>query len=194
MQLPKDAPRPANRLPLNLKSEGTSINSALADSVVVTVGGALGVSPGVVVTSLLMAIGTKQHIGELQKDGAPPESVCVVARTKHLLEGYISQLQAAGFGTYEIKRNAAKQRNRPGVRLATMHRVKGLEFEHVIVVAANYGILPLDAAVGDAEDAVAKRNSETGKRSLLYVALTRARQSATITGYGLASPFLTTAH
>jgi superfamily I DNA/RNA helicase len=38
----------------------------------------------------------KQHIGELQKDGAPLESVCVVARTKHLLEGYISQLQAAG--------------------------------------------------------------------------------------------------
>ena len=132
----------------------------------------------------------KQHIGKLQKDGAPLESVCVVARTKHLLEGYISQLQAAGFGTYEIKRNAAEQRNKPGVRLATMHRVKGLEFEHVIVVAANHGILPLDAAVGDAEDAVAKRNSETGERSLLYVALTRARRSATITSYGQTSPFL----
>jgi superfamily I DNA/RNA helicase len=133
----------------------------------------------------------KQHIGELQTDGAPLESVCVVARTKHLLEGYISQLQAAGFGTYEIKRNAAEQRNKPGVRLATMHRVKGLEFEHVIVVAANRGVLPLDAAVGGAEDAVAKRDAETGERSLLYVALTRARRSATITGYGQASPFLT---
>jgi superfamily I DNA/RNA helicase len=63
-----------------------------------------------------------------------------------------------------------------------MHRVKGLEFEHVIIVAANQGILPLDAAVVDAEDAVAKRNADTGERSLLYVALTRARRSATITG------------
>src|ERR1017187_1722049 len=56
VQLPKDAPRPANRLPVNLKAPGTSINSALADSVVVIVGGALGVSPGVVVRSLFMAM------------------------------------------------------------------------------------------------------------------------------------------
>jgi superfamily I DNA/RNA helicase len=135
----------------------------------------------------------KQHIGEIQKDEAPLESVCVVARTKRLVEGYISQLQAAGFGTYEIKRNAAEQRDKPGIRLATMHRVKGLEFEHVIVVAANEGVIPLKAAVVDAEDAVARRDAETGERSLLYVALTRARRSATITGYGQASPFLTQA-
>jgi superfamily I DNA/RNA helicase len=132
----------------------------------------------------------KQHIGEIQKDGAPLESVCVVARTKRLVEGYISQLQAAGFGAYEIKRNAAEQRDKPGIRVATMHRVKGLEFEHIIVVAANEGILPLKAAVVDAEDTVARRDAETGERSLLYVALTRARRSATITGYGQASPFL----
>jgi len=134
----------------------------------------------------------KQHIEGLQQEGAPLESVCVVARTKHLLEGYITQFQAAGFATYEIKRNAAERRDKPGVRLATMHRVKGLEFEHVIVVAANQGILPLEVAVDHAEDAVAKRNAETGERSLLYVALTRARQSATITGYGTMSPLLST--
>ncbi len=132
----------------------------------------------------------KQHIGDIQEDGAPLESVCVVARTKHLVEGYISQLQAAGFGTYEIKRNAAEQRDKPGIRLATMHRVKGLEFEHVIIVAANEGILPLKAAVVDAEDAVARRDAETGERSLLYVALTRARRSATITAYGPPSSLL----
>ena len=55
-------------------------------------------------------------------------------------------------------------------------------------------LLPLDAAVRDAEDGVAKRNSETGERSLLYVALTRARRSATVTGYGQTSPFLTKAY
>ncbi len=45
-----------------------------------------------------------------------------------------------------------------------MHRVKGLEFEHVIVAAANKGIVPLDAAVNDAEDAAATRNAETSER------------------------------
>jgi superfamily I DNA/RNA helicase len=135
----------------------------------------------------------KQHIAELQKEGAALESVCLVARTKRLLEGYISQLQAAGFAIYEIKRNAAEQRDKPGLRLATMHRVKGLEFEHVVVVAVNKGIIPLEAAVDEAEDAVAMRNAETGERSLLYVALTRARRSATITSYGSMSPYLSTA-
>jgi len=93
----------------------------------------------------------KQHIGELQNDGAPLESICVVARTKRLLEGYVGQLRSADLPTYEIKRNAAEQREKPGIRLATMHRVKGLEFEHVIVVGANKGILPLETAVNDAE-------------------------------------------
>ena len=72
-----------------------------------------------------------------------------------------------------------------------MHRVKGLEFEHLVAVAVNKGIIPLEAAVDEAEDAVAKHNAETGERSLLYVALTRARRSAAITSYGQTSPFLT---
>lgn len=134
----------------------------------------------------------KQRIDELYKEGSSLESICVVARTKRILESYVDQLQASDIPIYEIKRNAAEQRDKPGVRLATMHRVKGLEFEHMIVVAANSGILPLAAAVDDAEDAVARRNAETGERSLLYVALTRARRSATITAYGTLSPFLTT--
>jgi superfamily I DNA/RNA helicase len=135
----------------------------------------------------------KRHLEDLQKNGMPLESICVVARTKHLLEGYASQLQASGFTTYEIKRNAAEQRDKPGIRLATMHRVKGLEFEHVIAVAVNEGVLPLQAAVGDAEDSVARRNADTSERSLLYVALTRARQCATITGYSQMSPYVATA-
>jgi superfamily I DNA/RNA helicase/plasmid maintenance system killer protein len=132
----------------------------------------------------------KRRIEELQKDDQSLESICIVARTKRLLEGYVTQLQGAGFNTYEIKRNAAEQRDKAGIRLATMHRVKGLEFEHVIIVAANHGVLPLDAAFGDAEDTVARRNADTAERSLLYVSLTRARKSASITGYGRMSQYV----
>ncbi|NDJ15681.1 MAG: ATP-dependent helicase, partial [Acidobacteriia bacterium] len=70
----------------------------------------------------------KGHIEGLVRDGAALESICVVARTKHLVDGYAAQLQTAGFETYEIKRNAAERRDKTGIRLATMHRVKGLEF------------------------------------------------------------------
>ena len=134
----------------------------------------------------------KQHIQDLVAEGSPLESICVVGRTKHVLENYVSQLKTADITTYEIKRNTAEQREKPGLRVATMHRVKGLEFEHVVVVAANKGILPLDAVINDAADGVARRDAETGERSLIYVALTRARRSACITGYGEFTPFVRT--
>jgi superfamily I DNA/RNA helicase len=69
-----------------------------------------------------------------------------------------------------------------------MHRIKGLEFEHMVVVAANKGILPLEATIDDAADQVTKRDAETRERSLLYVSLTRARRSSAITGYGEFTP------
>ena len=132
----------------------------------------------------------KQHIHGLVAAGTPVESVCVVARTKKLVENYAAQLRATGLEVYQVKPDAADQRDRAGVRVATMHRVKGLEFEHVIVAAANRGIVPLDQALASGDDAITQRNLETGERALLYVALTRARRSALITAYGEPSPYL----
>jgi superfamily I DNA/RNA helicase len=50
---------------------------------------------------------------------------------------YTGHLRGEGMETYEIRRGAAEQRDKPGVRIATMHRVKGLEFEHMLIVSAN---------------------------------------------------------
>lgn len=132
----------------------------------------------------------KTRIQELCEQGAPPESICVVGRTRKILETYTAYLRGEGMETYEIRREAAEQRDKRGVRIATMHRVKGLEFEHMLIVSANRGVVPLDQAIRDGEDEVARRNAETAERALLYVALTRAKKSATVTGYGKMSPFL----
>jgi superfamily I DNA/RNA helicase len=132
----------------------------------------------------------KQHVQGLVTQGSPLESICIVARTKKLVENYAAHLRGSGIETYEVKRDTAEQRDRPGVRVATMHRVKGLEFEHIIVAGANRGIVPLDVALAAGDDAITQRNLETGERALLYVALTRAKRSALITAYGEASPYL----
>jgi superfamily I DNA/RNA helicase len=131
-----------------------------------------------------------EYIAGLQEDGAELAAVCLVARTKKMLELYAANLRSAGFETYEIKRDSAEQRNQEGIRLATMHRVKGLEFDHVIVVAANNRVVPLDAALASADDQITERNLETGERALLYVGLTRAKKSALITAFGEPSPYL----
>ncbi len=123
-------------------------------------------------------------------EGFDEASVCLVARTRKLLGVYAGQLQEAGFQTYQIRPDVAEQRSQPGLRLATLHRVKGLEFEHICVVGANDGTIPFGPELDHAEDSVAARNAETRERLLLYVALTRARRSAVVTAYGTPSRFL----
>jgi superfamily I DNA/RNA helicase len=136
------------------------------------------------------AAGLCKHVKELLADGAKPESICVVGRTRKVVDSIKEALLHGGFDVYEIKRETSDNRTRPGVRVATMHRVKGLEFEHVVVASANDKIVPLERALRVGEDPVAARDAETGERALLYVALTRAKQSALVTAYGAVSPFL----
>ena len=74
--------------------------------------------------------------------------------------------------------------------MATMHRVKGLEFERMVVAGANEGKVPL--LVGDVEsDDVGVREEATHReRALFYVASTRARRELMITSYGKPSAWV----
>lgn len=126
---------------------------------------------------------------QLIDEGVDPKNICLVARTNRLLDDYIAQLTRAGLRTYEIKRSRPEDRTLDGVRVATMHRVKGLEFEHVFVVAVNDRIVPLAYAI-NTPDPVAEEEALNAEKCLLYVALTRARKSAYITSYGTPSEFL----
>lgn len=131
-----------------------------------------------------------RHVKDLIASGAGPESICIVGRTKHVVEHVKEALRAASLDLYEVKREATDNRSRPGVRVATMHRVKGLEFDHVLVASANDKTIPLDKALEVGDDAIALRNAETAERALLYVALTRAKKSAMVSGWGAMSRFL----
>ena len=64
--------------------------------------------------------------------------------------------------------NRASEGAMPCVRLMTMHRAKGLEFEHVFLPAFENGIIP--STYGDADE----------ERRLAYVALTRGKRHVTI--------------
>jgi superfamily I DNA/RNA helicase len=74
-----------------------------------------------------------------------------------------------------------------GVRLATMHRMKGLEFPTVIIAGINADTLPLKLPYSFPDQA-SKEDFELGERCLLYVAATRARDELAATGWGRRSP------
>lgn len=122
-------------------------------------------------------------IHELETSGVDQKNICIVARTHRLLDNYISGLQNAGIKSFEIRANKTDDRSFDGVRIATMHRVKGLEFEHVFAVAVNKKVLPFGSEA-DFEDGISLEEFRTGEKCLLYVALTRARKSAYVSCYG----------
>lgn len=130
-----------------------------------------------------------QEIKSLKANGVELTDICVVARTKKLVEDYIALFTKVGIRSYAIKRNKADDRNFDGLRVATMHRVKGLEFKYVFIVAVNNRILPLPAAINKT-DAISELESITSEKCLLYVAMTRAQKGVYITSYGRKSEFL----
>jgi superfamily I DNA/RNA helicase len=82
-----------------------------------------------------------------------------------------------------------QKREGAGVRLATMHRVKGLEFPVMILAGINAKYMPLILNPKD-DDPIARADHEARERSLLFVAATRARDMLVVTGWGTPSPFL----
>lgn len=115
---------------------------------------------------------------------------CLVARTKKWVERYQGALEARGIETYPVRRSQAEDRSAVGLRLATMHRVKGLEFDRVLVVAVNHDVLPLPRALEGAAGEAEREALETRERSLLYVAATRARREVKVTSHGQPSRLL----
>ena len=96
-------------------------------------------------------------------------SICVIVPTKHEVNSVYTFLKAKKIDTTIL---GPDERDRPEsktVRIATMHRAKGLEFDEVIVISPSQGFLT-------------GLRSETNKR-LKYVALSRAKKIATAIQY-----------
>ncbi|RKS79693.1 UvrD-like helicase family protein [Actinomadura pelletieri DSM 43383] len=77
------------------------------------------------------------------------------------------------------------------VHIGTMHRFKGLEYQNMIIAGVAEGLVPAARITRFAtEDPLRFRRDLRTARSLLFVALTRARDNALITWHGTKSRFL----
>ncbi|MER7079101.1 UvrD/REP helicase N-terminal domain-containing protein [Saccharopolyspora kobensis] len=132
-----------------------------------------------------------ERVREWLQSGVLPAEIAVCARFNLMLDKVFDRLKSVGIPAVRVK-------DRPGdgvdgVRLATMHAMKGLEFRCVAVVGATAGAVPFAKEVTPLEvDGQQHASDMLKQRCLLFVACTRARERLVVSwsGSGGASPFL----
>jgi superfamily I DNA/RNA helicase len=121
--------------------------------------------------------------------GVASSEIAVCTRFNILLDKVHDRLQADGIP-------AVRVRDRPGaevdgVRLATMHSMKGLEFRCVAVAGVTARAVPFAKEITPAEvDRQQHENDMLRERCLLFVACTRAREALAVSWSGTPSPFV----
>lgn len=85
-------------------------------------------------------------------------------------------MHAAGVPFLRLDNSTSDDGSSTGVRLATMHRIKGLEFGVIIIAAYKGGAAYAEQYSRDGDAGVAE-DTELDKRCLLHVAATRAKRN-----------------
>jgi hypothetical protein len=121
--------------------------------------------------------------------GIRPAEIGVCARFNVLLDKAYDRLAAAGVPVVRVKENPGPDVD--GVRLATMHAMKGLEFRCVAVLGVTASAVPFSREITPASvDALQHDSDLLRERCLLFVACTRAREALAVSWSGAASPFI----
>src|SRR5690606_7211480 len=124
------------------------------------------------------------QVEEWLSQGVEADSVGVAARTRSLAGEVTERLRDADIDSGSLTHG-------PGVRVGTMHGMKGLEFRCVAVVGVDADLVPYAEQVADrAEDPVAHGHDLQRERNLLFVSCTRARDALYVSHSGEPSPFL----
>lgn len=128
------------------------------------------------------------QLHELVKKGIGLDTICIVARTRRVLEETGDLLHRLGYECEFLDGEHMTGHNK--LKLSTMHKIKGLEFDYVFILSANQELIPLAKALAQASDEAEKNACKRRERSLLFVAITRARKRVFLSGYGEVSEFI----
>lgn len=122
----------------------------------------------------------------IKNQNVPQENICITLRNNNLVEFYKQELEKNGLDCTVLSKEDKNEST--GIRIGTMHRVKGLEFPIMIIASVNKGVVPY--LPKNIEDEQEKEDYLVKEKSLLFVSATRARDVLLITSYGKQSPLL----
>lgn len=129
---------------------------------------------------------TVEWVNECINNQINANDICIAAPSTGLMKELQSYLHTNGIA-YKVLKGTSKQGASNGISLCTLHSLKGLEFKVVVLIGINERNIPSKVTEGypfTGMDALDKKEFLSSKRSLLYVAITRARQLVYMVGYG----------
>lgn len=129
---------------------------------------------------------TVEWVNECINNQISANDICIAAPSMGLMKDLQSYLHTNGIA-YKVLKGTSKQGAINGISLCTLHSLKGLEFKVVVLIGVNERNIPSKVTERypfTGMDALDKKEFLSSKRSLLYVAITRARQLVYIVGYG----------
>ena len=128
----------------------------------------------------------RQFIDDCVQNGIVLRDICVAAPTRQLYKDVLDDLHRNNYKYKEFK-NRTTSGSKDGISFCTFHSLKGREYKMVVLVGVNERSMPSRQHSGypfSNKDAAEVKEYLANVRSLLYVAITRARQLVLITGYG----------
>ncbi|MDG4788185.1 AAA family ATPase [Micromonospora sp. WMMD1102] len=132
-----------------------------------------------------------ERVREWIKQGVRPSEIAVCTRFNLLLDRVHEALAELGVPAVRVKEQPGADVD--GVRLATMHAMKGLEFRCVAVLGVTAKAVPFAKEITPAEvDRIQHDSDLLRERCVLFVACTRAREALHLSWSGPGSPFLPT--
>lgn len=131
-----------------------------------------------------------EQLQRIEREEDTLSSSCLILRTKSLIDSYSKALNTLGVTTCQIHRSQADDLTTPGLRVATMHRVKGLQFEYVLLAGLTKDELPPKRILDRLSDNRARLSLIESDRCLLHVAATRAKKEVLVTYHGQPSELL----
>ena len=119
------------------------------------------------------------------KEGYRASDICIVAKRRDLAKSFADALSRQGVDSLYLANNQSDDKDIIGVRTATMHRVKGMEFDCMYIVSANSDLLPNKKEYENPDnDETELLNIRKKEANLLSVAVTRARRAVWLSYYG----------
>lgn len=119
-------------------------------------------------------------------DDIEARRICVTARTNDDLDVLALALRQRGVACLRLDQGTTDDPAETGIRLATMHRVKGLEFD-IVMLAGYRGARQYAEQFGHDEDVGVADGTEVSERCLLHVAATRAKRHLFVLARGNSS-------